>query len=191
MEKHPEKDGCMSAFKRLDVFGKTIESQSNIPRVGSFTDFAINGNFFTPMLCVKKSSFDAIGGFKKIDRFQDRYLMLHCLLEGQVYGVLNEPLYIMHEHEEGRITNVNLEKTKVSFEMIYNFIAKNKNLFTSKEWEKLNYNHKRSIGIAYYVNSSFFNNIKGLKYWFQVFLMNFKITDFLMIFKSLLPRKKQ
>ena len=59
---------------------------------------------------------------RKLIRFQDRFLMLHCLLSGQRFGILNDRLYKMYEHVEDRITNVNLVKTKKSFEIIYDFI---------------------------------------------------------------------
>ena len=187
MESNPKLDGCLSAFERLSKDGKIIENKSNYPVVGDFANFALYGNFFTPMLCIKKSSLEQVGGFKNIDRFQDRYLMLHCLLLNQKFGIQNEHLYTLYEHDGIRITNSDLKKTINSSKSIYDLIQKNINFFNKKEKRILKYNNSRIIAVSHYINSSYFIKIKGSLYWFKMFFWEFKKFDLLKGFKSFNP----
>lgn len=184
MKENPKFNGCLSAIRRFDDNGKEIIADSNFPNVGNFKNFVLNGNFFTPMLCMKKSSFQKVGGFKEIPRFQDRFFMLHCLQMKMKFQGLSEPLYIMNEHNLDRITNESVEKTINSLQIINNFISNHKNQFTSDELKQIQVKNYKTIATAYYLTKK--NRVQSAFYWYKTFLLNYKRRELLMVVKSFL-----
>lgn len=172
-------DGCLSAFERIGYKGESIDSLSNYPVVGDFVNFAIRGNFFTPMLCIKKDSIMKIGGFQNIPRFQDRFFMFHCLQANLQFGVINQPLYTLYEHEgDSRITNIALHKTEAAYKQIDSYIVSYKMSFSFAEWKTYRNNYFKGLGTAHYVSSSYWQNLKGIFYWI-------KAKDYRMSIKSI------
>jgi hypothetical protein len=105
---------------RIDERGRSILSENNQPVVGSFEHYAVKGNFFTPMICIRKSAYLAIGGMSEIPRFQDRYFMLKCLQANYKVDCLDTPLHIMYEHGANRISSVGAQKSKLAFPLMRN-----------------------------------------------------------------------
>lgn len=163
LEKHKNYDGCLAAFKRLDHIGKEIFSTSNMPMVGDFKSFVLNGNFFTPMLCIRKSSFMKTDGFINIPRFQDNFFLMNALKKGLSFGTMEIALHVMHEHNEARITSASIEKTEKSLQQIKKFVERHKNDFSKIEWDFFIVKQLRTLAVTKYIsqekkNKAFFCN---------------------------------
>lgn len=174
--------GCLSSFRRMSDNGIEIIAESNFPNTGDFKNFVLNGNFFTPMLCIRRSSLKKVGGFINIPRFQDRYLMLRCLQHNFRFADLKEELYIMYEHSGERVTHKSVQKSIESLDIIKNYIDLVKQNFTPVEYEQYLLKDNRMRATIYYVGrnrwSSFFN-------WFKVFAGTKSKNDFAMMLKTL------
>ena len=187
LEENTQYDGCLSAFKRIDDKENEIVSDSNYPNVGTFTEFAVNGNFFTPMLCIKKSSFEKIDGFKDIARFQDRYFMLHCLKNGMKFAEIKEQLYIMYEHLDDRITASNISRSIESLDIIKQYISTYKELFSKKEWMNFIEKDNNMRATIYYISDSYSKRLIACKYWTKCFLQTYRISYIKQFGKAILP----
>lgn len=185
MVKHNNFDGCLAPFTRVDYKGNEIKASSNFPVVGDFVNFSINGNFFTPMLCIKKNKLIKLGGFQKIDRFQDRFLMLNALMEKMNFACLKKPLHVMYEHNSNRITCLSLEKTIMSLDVIYKFISQNKVLFSVKEWHDFVVSDLNKRAVQYYISSEFKNRFKSVYTYFKICGYCFTPTNTKKLIKSI------
>ena len=185
---NPQSDGCLTAFIRLREDGSEIAAESNFPAVGTFQEFAIKGNFFTPMICITKSAFDSVGGFKEISRFQDRYFMLHCLAQGLRFQTLREVSYTMFEHTSGRITHQSLAKTMASLDQICKIVSTKKSGFTTKQWRAFIENDAKMRATAYYVSPVYSERLKGVAYWLKAFAIRKKRSYLKSLIKSFVPR---
>lgn len=179
---HSEYDGCLSAFFRKDEEGQRIEAASNYPVSGNFANFAVHGNFFTPMLCIRKTSFIKSGGFRNIHRFQDRYFMLHCLLQGIKFADLQEPLYIMYEHSGERVTHKSAEKSIASLVQIDKLVMQNREYLSREELEAFRAKSLRMKAMVYYVAHI---TKQAVSHWCKLFLRSGKFEDLVMVLKSL------
>lgn len=182
LDTNPQFDGCLSAFKRLGDDGKEISSESNYPKVGGFTDFVIRGNFFTPMLAIRKSSYIKTGGFRTIPRFQDRFFLLHCLQQGLTFAEIREPLYIMYEHAGERVTHNNVEKSIDSLNLLKSFIDLHHEKFTPQEYQHFLQKDYRMRATIYYVSKHY--KLKAAHYWLKTWFLSRKGGDLLMFLKS-------
>ncbi len=185
MESNLELDGCISAFKRLDTYGNEILSDSNFPRVKSISKFVLEGNFFTPMLCIKKTSFEMVGGFISIPRFQDRLFMLHCLQMGFQFTEINTPLYVMEEHTLPRITNQGVVNSIKSLDIIEKYVLQNIKLSATQKRQFLLQNIEEKAK-EYYVTNSYYRLI-SVKYWIRLFFSKGKLQYLSMAIKSVIP----
>lgn len=185
LENNSYLDGCLAGFQRFES-KKEIFSKSNQPIVGNFVNFAINGNFFTPMLCIKRTSLLKIGGFQNIERFQDRYMLLNALSNGLKFDCIVEPLHIMYEHDGERITNVSIGKTIRSLDKIKNFILQYKNLFSISEWNNYLVQDFRKRGIVFYVAKNYCTRISGFIFYAKAFHLSKEIKDLKMMLKTVL-----
>jgi glycosyltransferase involved in cell wall biosynthesis len=185
MESNLELDGCISAFKRLDTYGNEILSDSNFPRVKSISKFVLEGNFFTPMLCIKKTSFEKVGGFISIPRFQDRFFMLHCLQMGFQFTEINTPLYVMEDHTLPRITNQGVANSIQSLDIIEKYVLQNVLLTEEQKTQFLLQNIEEKAK-EYYVSKSYYRMI-SIKYWVRLLIATKKMEFLKMVFKSLVP----
>lgn len=186
LESNTEYNGCLAAFKRIDQHGKEIVADSNYPVVGDFKNFVLRGNFFTPMLCVRRGSFLELGGFIDIPRFQDRFFMINALKQGYKFAALQEQLHIMYEHTEDRITSKSVDKTKASISQIKTWISQYKNEFSDKEWNSFLISDLRKIAVTSYNSTEKSIRMSGASYYFKIFLKTRNFSDFTMIFKSLI-----
>jgi glycosyltransferase involved in cell wall biosynthesis len=186
LENNIQYDGCLSGFKRLDFEGKPIISSTNYPTVGSFQNFVIQGNFFTPMLCIRKSSLDAIGGFDDIPRFQDRYLMIKALANKQKFFTTNEDSYILHEHNGERITHSNLEKTFKSLDKIKKKVMVYKFSFDKRQWRAYLISELRIKATALYISNHRKDRIKAAKLFAVALVKSYEKEDLVNTLKSLI-----
>lgn len=187
LDRKPEFAGYLAAFKRLDYENdKEIVAESNYPKVGTFKDFVIKGNFFTPMLCIRKEVIKQIGGFDIIPRFQDRFLLLKALSRGYRFYATNEQLHIMYEHKDVRITETSINNSLNSLNQLYIFIAKYKNKFLRDEWDQFLIKDYRMRGTIYYLAKNYWIRIKALPYFIKAFMISKEKRDVIMIFKSIL-----
>lgn len=182
LDENTKFDGCLSAFKRIEKNKKEIFSPSNWPKVGHFKDFALYGNFFTPMLAVRKSAFLETGGFRIIPRFQDRYFLLHSLLQEFSFAEIHEPLYIMYEHGGDRVTHNSVEKSIVSLDKIKELICQNVNLFNPKEYQSFLQKDYRMRATIYYLSKQ--HRYMAAKYWLKTWNIGKRPKDLLMMIKS-------
>jgi glycosyltransferase involved in cell wall biosynthesis len=186
LQKKQELDGCFAGFKRIDEKNNTeIVSEANFPVVGSFTNFAIKGNCFTPMLCIKKECYNKLNGFDNIPRFQDQYFMLKALSRGCQFGVMLESLHIMYEHDGLRLTNNSIIKTEEALDKIKDFISLNRNLFSKSEWNQYLITYNRMRAITYYIANNYVTRLRGIYYYTKSFLLSYNFNDFKSIFKTL------
>lgn len=187
LERNTEISGCLAAFKRINQDdNKEISAESNYPKVGTFKDFVIKGNFFTPMLCIRKEVIKQIGGFDIIPRFQDRFLLLKALSRGYRFHTTNEQLHIMYEHKDVRITETSINNSLDSLNQLYIFIAKYRNEFLRDEWDQFLIKDYRMRGTIYYLAKNYGIRIKALPFFIKAFMISKKKTDLIMICKSIL-----
>ena len=184
LENNKAFDGCLAGFKRFEN-NKEIIAKSNHATVGNFVNFVINGNFFTPMLCIKKDSLLKFGGFQNIERFQDRYMMLHALSKGLQFECINDSLHIMYEHNGERITNKSVEKTINSLEIIKDFISKFKKQFTILEWNSFLIKDLRMRGTNFYIAPTYWQRTKGFYFYRKAFCLSKKKKDLKMMIQSI------
>lgn len=185
LENNMTYDGCLAAFRRFDGNGKEIFAASNFAVVGDFKNFVLKGNFFTPMLCIRKVSFLKSGGFIDIPRFQDRFYMMNLLRDNFKFEVLTEKLHIMYEHDENRITSTSLKKTEKAITQIMNWLSSTKQHFEANEWAKIELNSLRQIAMSYYVSDSKYTKFKGAKLYWNIYKKFLIFSDFVMILKCL------
>jgi glycosyltransferase involved in cell wall biosynthesis len=191
MQEHPEVHACLAAMFRIDERGRSILSENNQPVVGSFEHYAVKGNFFTPMMCIRKSAYLAIGGMSEIPRFQDRYFMLKCLQANYKVDCLETPLHIMYEHGANRISNVGAQKTKQALKQIADLVNQNiesaGNAFKHQFAEvQLN-----EMATTYYNHQSYTQRLAAFGLWFKAFRTNAKAYYLGMAIKSLWPFQRQ
>lgn len=189
LDDNSEYDGCLSAFIRLDDNGDEIQADTNYPHVGTFKNFVLWGNFFTPMLCIFRESFVRIGGFRNIPRFQDTYFMLHCLKNGMRFAEINEQLYIMHEHRGERITSTDVQGSIASLDMIKAYVTESRNVFSDDEWnmyQKIDNDHRAQV---FYVNGNNLNRLKSIIYLERKFNLNYFKTVIKIAIKTILKIK--
>lgn len=177
--------GYLAAFKRLDYENdKEIVADSNYPRVGTFKDFVINGNFFTPMLCIRRDAIIKIGGFDKIDRFQDRYFLLKALKKGLKFYTSTAQLHIMYEHQGLRITDSGILKSINSLNKLHLFISNSRSQFSDWDWKQYLIKDLRMRGVLYYTTNSYKSRLKGVTYFINALKLSKSKSDLMMIIKS-------
>lgn len=186
LEQNKDYDGCLAALRRIDQKGKEILASSNYPEVGDFRNFIVKGNFFTAMLCIRKSSFLKSGGFIDIPRFQDRFYMMNALKQGFRFAVLREQLHLMYEHTEERITSKSLDKTSDSLSKINAWVSQYKSEFSDKEWKSFQVNDLRKIAVTSYNSTEKSIRLSSAVCYFKMFLKTGNMSDAVMIFKALI-----
>lgn len=187
LEQNIRLQGCLASFKRVQLeTDKEIIAETNHPTVDDFKNFVIRGNFFTPMLCIRKQAFQQIGGFDDIPRFQDRFFMIKALLQGFNFGIIRTPLHIMYEHEEVRITYAGLEKSLSSLDRIKTKVFAYKNQFSAQEWIAYMQKDLRMRATFYYMSNDKKERRKGAVFFFKSFQQSLNTQDFKMMFKSLI-----
>ena len=179
--------GSLASFKRIQLeTEKEIFAETNQPTVGDFKNFVIRGNFFTPMLCIRKKAFQELGGFDDISRFQDRFFMIKALLQNFTFGIINIPLHVMYEHEGDRITDTGLDKSLNALDRIKTKVSIYKKQFSSYEWCAYMQKDLRMRATFYYLANNKKVRIKAAAFFFKSFQQSFNKNDIKMMFKSIL-----
>lgn len=168
LQSNPEVDAHLCSMKRMHR-NKEILADSNRAKAGDFKNFAMEGNFFTPMMAVRKPAFLECGGFREIQRFQDMYFMLHFLESGKRAVAEDIPLYILNEHDDERVTNASVGKTSRSLHKIRDFVTQFKKTFSPAEWRAFEYKLHRIYAGTLYNAQGYTNHIKSAWYWLRCF----------------------
>lgn len=186
LKNNKEYDGCLAAFKRIDdTEKKEIIADANFPVVGDLVNFAIHGNFFTPMLCVRREAFLKTGGFDVISRYQDRYWMIKALELGMSFICLDKELHIMYEHDDHRITSSSADRSFQSLDTIKKRLSKNKSQFSNSQWNLFLIKDYRMRGVIYYTSDSYSRRLKSIPYFYKSFLLSKSLSDLKSIVKAL------
>lgn len=186
LKNNKEYDGCLAAFKRIDgTTRQEIIATSNFPNIGDYKNFVIHGNFFTPMLCIRKDALIRIGGFDIIARFQDRFLMLKALKNDLSFAIIDVPLHIMYEHNDFRITGTNSKKSIMALDIIQNNIIANKAVFTQEEWKQYLIKDYRMRAVIYYNAPLYQERLKAIPLFYKSFRLSKDTKDIKMLLKSL------
>lgn len=186
LEIYIEYSGVLAGFIRIDEDGREIISESNQAVVGDFKNFVLRGNFFTPMLCIRRKDFLQSGGFIDIPRFQDRFYLMNTLKKEFTFGVLAESLHIMYEHQNSRISSSTIEKTEKALKQIEGFLQTYREEFLIKEWKQLKLKHLNEKAVSYYISEENKIRRKAILKYGQIFFNTTKYNDLKMIFKSLI-----
>jgi glycosyltransferase involved in cell wall biosynthesis len=187
LDKNPEFAAQICAMRRFDSSGKEIISHENFPRGEDFISFSQNGNFFTPMLAIRKTCFLQSGGFDDIFRFQDQFFMLKFLLNGYKIGLDTEQLYIMHEHDNFRITNTSIEKSIAAIEQIHEFKVKQRRRFSDWQWKTVEKKFLQAKASVYITSNSIISRLKAFVLYFMLFIIKPSLSDFKAAIRSLIP----
>ncbi len=164
-------DAIISSMQRIDENGTLINIDENIARGTDFKSFALDGNIYTGMILMKKEFIEKIGGFSNIPRFQDKLLMLKFFKMGGKVLILKDKLHFMLEHMKDRVTYKNPVKGRLSHKIIYNYIKKNKHLFSKNEWQHIKYKYYYGLssvsaqGSLYDRLLCFWFSLKALSYY--------------------------
>lgn len=159
-------DACLCAMKRFDENNFEIVTIENFPNGQNLKDFLLNGNCFTSMIAIKKSSFIIINGFSEIDRFQDEFFMYKFFENNLKVFLLKEQLFAFSEHQNQRVSLGNINKISSAYKEIFDFKKKYFNLFSKKEQADLTNNYFLNLANIR-SKGSFFQRIDGLKYLFK------------------------
>jgi glycosyltransferase involved in cell wall biosynthesis len=187
LDTNPTYDAHISAMIRLDSQGKEIISIENIPRGADFVSFAVDGNFFTPMMAIRRNVFLELDGFSEIPRFQDQYFMCKLLASGYKVKMDSVPLYIMHEHNENRITNISVEKSLISLNMLNAYKYSHRSLFNPEQWNRIETKYLVMKAMIFFTNRKYANRLKSFPIYVILFMKNPSLSRFRMLFRSLLP----
>ncbi|WP_312324238.1 hypothetical protein, partial [Soonwooa sp.] len=186
LQESPRLGGCLAGFIRRD--NDTMEdivASSNFPVVGDLVNFAIHGNFFTPMLCVRREAFLKTGGFDVISRYQDRYWMIKALELGMSFICLDKELHIMYEHDHHRITSSSADRSFQSLDTIKKRLSKNKSQFSNSQWNLFLIKDYRMRGVIYYTSDSYSRRLKSIPYFYKSYLLSKSLSDLKSIVKAL------
>jgi len=166
-------DACICAMRRIDANNDEIVSRENFPRGNDLKSFILSGNCYTPMIAIKKSIFESLGGFSDIPRFQDKFLMYKFHKNKFKAKLINEQLVVMVEHSGERISFGSVPKISKALNILHQF---------EKEiLPLLNYKEKAIVKNRYYKNMAEIrtnSNIKirliGLRYLIKSNMLSIK-----------------
>ena len=137
-------DACICAMRRIDENSDEIVSYENFPRGNDLKSFIISGNCYTPMIAIKKSVFESLGGFSETPRFQDKFFMYKFYKNKFKAQLINEQLCVMVEHSGERISFGSVPKISKALNFLHQF---EKEIFPL-----LNYKEKTMVKRRYYKN---------------------------------------
>ncbi|WP_374330125.1 glycosyltransferase family 2 protein [Soonwooa sp.] len=171
LEENQYLDACLSGLRRYNTSSKSyITATSNFPEVGDLKNFILRGNFFTPMLCIRKESFIKINGFDDIERFQDRYFMIKALMNNLKVLCLNTESYIMYEHSDDRISNRSPRKTLNALSQIKSLVLESKVDLAWQEFYDYELKDLRKKMIAYYNSKNVIESLYFIKYYILIYI---------------------
>lgn len=185
LDANPEYAAHVAGFRKK-LKGHIIYSTDAIPSIGDFKEFLRCGNFFTPMLCIRKNVFLRLKGFKDIPRYQDTYFMYHLLKGGYKVTTDPEPSYIFNEHTGERVSRKGIKDTKKSLAILRTYVTQYKDEFSSEEWKNTELRWKQLMASSLY-SSNYFNRILSSKYWLNCFFSTGEKGYLPFVVKSFFP----
>lgn len=183
LDQHQDVHAQICSMIRMED-GKEIQSKSNFASGGDFRDFVLDGNFFTPMLAIRRQAFLESGGFRNIPRFQDQFFMMHFLSQGYVLAASDEPLYVMNEHRGLRITGTSVRKTSESIAAIKAFLSGFNERFSASEQKSIGLKYDKIMAATLYNSAGRQNILSSVPHWWRAFLKSGKPTFALMMAKA-------
>lgn len=160
---------------------KERKKNLGIARVGSISDFMINGNTYTPMILSKKQVLINICGFTDTPRFQDHLLMLKILGGGFKVGVLREMLF--HHTYHGGIGITSKDNLSKGYKVRLREEKKYLHLLNRTEKRKYFFNVNLSLARVEKNDSHLMNSIK---YLFLALCLVRSYRDFMSFMKRVL-----
>lgn len=123
----------------------------------------------TSMIMVTRNCFNVINGFEVVRSKQDYLFILKIIAQNFNVSCVNEYLIKYIEHDEDRISKLNLNKIEDEF-IAYNFQSQYHSLLTKKELKNVNhYFYVKISNMYFYLN----NQIKALNYFFKALRYKF------------------
>lgn len=176
-------EACLCAMKRLNALGNEIISTENYPRGTDLKSFILEGNSFTSMLAIKRDLFLKLNGFTPISRFQDKLFLMKLFENNVKVGLLNEQLFVLNEHKEGRISTGSIIKVSDAIHQIYKLEKNHFSLFSKEEKQFLENRYYFKLA-SIRVNGTFLQKIEGVRF---LFFSGKRCFNFKLLLKLLLP----
>jgi len=98
-------DICLCHMNLVNHGIEVFDQSYSFAKGNNLGDFLLKGVSFTPMIMLKRESFDKVGGFISTPKFQDHTLILKLLYAGYNLDILNEKLFDHNSYPIGRISN--------------------------------------------------------------------------------------
>ncbi|MDH6354845.1 glycosyltransferase involved in cell wall biosynthesis [Dysgonomonas sp. PH5-45] len=184
LEQNPGYDGHAVGYQIMRNRGKT--KADSIPVIGDFQHFAINGNSYTPMLCIKKEAIISVGGFKNVPQNEDYFLVLELLEANYKVYADERPLYLFNEQPHARVTLQDFEKTETMVAFFRAYLEKHRNRFTDENWNKAQARFITMTALRYYYEAYGYR-IKTIPSWWKCYRMTGDRFYLKMIIKSITP----
>jgi len=165
IEENKEYDAHACAFLKKRN-GKDFPSTDGIPVIGDLKNYLMHGNVYTPMLCIRRDTFEETGGFVDIPKFQDMYFICTFLDKGKKIYAGKEYLFIQNDHVQERISNKSARNAQIAVTKLHAFADKHKRLFSPKEWKLVQTRLTVLLATTYY-SSSYINRLKSVRYWLK------------------------
>lgn len=185
LDENPDLDGHTIGFIRKRN-GVRVVASDGVPVIGDFISFLKNGNFYTPMLAIRRTSLVEMGGFRNIPRYQDMYLMYHLLSQDKVIGASDEALYICHEHRDEQISKRGVDATEVSLMVLKEFVKPYRSQISDEDWLQMRIRRMTLLASTYY-SSNYFNRLKSIPLWIRIYKLSKDKVNISYVVKSLFP----
>lgn len=168
--------------------GENIPSPDNKPVIGNLKNFLMHGNFYTPMLCIRKSAYVAVGGFRDIPKFQDMYFMLFLLADNHNVYSDNTPMYILNEHDEERISNQSAHNATIAAGLFNQFVTPRRDMFDNEEWKSVQVRLLLLQATSFY-SAGYINRLKSVRLWIRCYKLSHDKKYLIDTIKSFIPYK--
>ncbi|MCS0049300.1 glycosyltransferase [Vibrio parahaemolyticus] len=107
-------------------------------------EFLLNGNCWTPMIMLKKSLFNSLGGFEDTPYFQDHTFMLKVHLANIVVSYFPHKTFIHNDHSGKRITGKRVNSKGIATRLFYELRLKEMITLSRVENKMFNFEVNRS-----------------------------------------------
>lgn len=106
-------------------------------------EFLLNGNCWTPMVMIKKSIFEKIGGFDDVPYYQDHCFLLKAHINNLSISHFPKKTFIHNDHNQLRISNQRKNSSGLYHRAYLERELSNKVSLTDKELCSFNYVNQR------------------------------------------------
>ncbi|MBT0721220.1 glycosyltransferase family 2 protein [Rosenbergiella collisarenosi] len=98
-------DICLCHMNLVNHGIEVFDQSYSFAKGTDLREFLLKGVSFTPMIMLKRASFDDVGGFISTPKFQDHTLILKLLHAGCTLKILDEKLFDHNSYPIERISN--------------------------------------------------------------------------------------